>query len=98
MSEDIQRIVKDLYTVASHVAAHPRGYAGFEVAAAKVLLTTVDLRALSETLYSVLFVSEQYETELTRPERRVRAAARRLHRLQPKIRHQQAAIQEQMAA
>lgn len=94
----IQQIVQDLYVVATHVASHPRGYCGFEVALARVLLTTVDLDALSDTIYSVLFVSNTYAADLTPEEVTAESAARRLHRLQPKIRHQQAAIQAHMAA
>jgi len=98
MTDDIQQIVRDLYVVTSHVAAQPRGYAAFEADAAKVLLTTVDLDMLSDTLYSVLFVSNLYADELTSEERRVQSAAMRLHRLQPHRRRQQAAIQQHMAA
>ena len=94
----IQRVVKDLYTVASHIAAHPRGYAGFEVERAKVLLHRVDLDALSDTIYSVVFVSDCYADELTPEEGRVQSAAMRLDRLLPLIHAQQADIQARMAA
>ena len=59
MSNDpfIKRIVSDLYLVARHVATQPSGYAGFEVDRAKLLLHTVDLQALADTLHSVGFVS-----------------------------------------
>jgi DNA-binding LytR/AlgR family response regulator len=102
MNEDdfIKRIVSDLYLVAKHVAAQPRGYAGFEVERAKVLLHTVDVEALSDTLNSVLYVS-WYLTQsepLTEAESQVEQAARRLDKLQRTIRMNQSQIQSRMAA
>lgn len=96
----IKRIVSDLYLVAKHVAAQPHGYGGFEVDRAKLLLHTVDVQALRDTLHSVLFVSWflKQDRELTKAESQVEQAALRLDKLQRTIRMNQSEIQSRMAA
>lgn len=96
----IKPILGDLYLVASYVATQPFGYAGFEVDRAKLLLHTVDVEALHDTLHSVLFVTGllRKDRPLAETESQVEAAALRLSRLQRTIRMNQSQIQARMAA
>lgn len=98
--ELLTRIVSDVSLVATHVASQPWGYAGFEVQRAKFLLHTVDVNTLADTLRSVLFVSDflQRFAPLTKTERQVEQAARRLQRLLRCIQLRREDIQARMAA
>jgi len=98
--EVLTEIVGDLHLVASYVASQPFGYAGFEVERARFLLHTVDVDTLSDTLHSVMFVSNflKQHSMLTETEERVEKAALRLHRLQRSIRMNRSDIQARMAA
>lgn len=96
----LKGIVADLHLVASYVATQPSGYAGFQADAARMLLHTVDVKALEDTLHGVLFTSDFFKQfgPLTDIEQRVEQAALRLNRVQRSIRVQQSEIQSRMAA
>ena len=96
----LKGIVADLHLVATYVATQPSGYAGFQAECARLLLHTVDVRALEDTVHSVLFTSSFLRQfgPLTKVETRVEQAALRLRDVQRSIRIQQSEIQSRMAA